>query len=782
MSSAVLLVGFGGPLSPEDIRPFLANVLRGRPVPPHRVEEVVRQYELIGGRSPYNALVEELAAQLTAHFQKSDRPMPVYIGMRNWTPTLEDTLRRAKTEGVTDFTCFVLGAYRSLPSWNYYLRSTAAALHAVGGGLRVRFVPPWHHHPLFVEAAVARVEETLASLPPEMRGNTRWFFTAHSIPTPWDAASHYADQIRAVARQVAQRFGVSDWRLVFQSRSGRPEDPWLEPDISDALSAEPAQGRTALVIPLGFVFDHVEVLFDLDIKAKNTALQQGWGYLRAKTVGGHPLFVEMAAGLIASPTPETAESRRLPRAVIVGAGIAGLAAAHRWMDLSARRGQTPRLSVVDGAPRPGGVIETHRKDGFLFESGPDSFITDKPAALRLAEQLGLAEDIIGTQRKHQRSFVVRDGRLHPTPDGFYLLAPSKLWPLWKTPLLSWRGKCRALGELFVPPRKTGGDESLASFVRRRFGRELLDRLAQPMVAGIYSADPETLSLEATFPRFLELENRAGGVIRGLLKSRSRRGKSVVPRGTSGPRYTLFATLKNGLASLVEALVQRLPPSSILLGEEVRALAHSAQGWSVTLSSGKVLESDTLCLAVNAPVAARLIRPLDGILADLLEGIPYGSVATLSAAFRRDQVDHPLNGFGFVVPALEKRAITGCTFSHVKFAGRAPEGTVLLRAFVGGDVLSLDDAAVEARALEDLRALLGTHGAPLWTAFKRYSQAMPQYGLHHRQRLKNIEDRIKKWPGLALAGNGYGGIGLPDSIASGERAADALFDHSLEMSS
>jgi oxygen-dependent protoporphyrinogen oxidase len=550
----------------------------------------------------------------------------------------------------------------------------------------------------------------------------------------------------------------------------------LEPDISHALMTETAQGRTALVIPLGFVLDHVEVLFDLDIKAKTTALAQGWGYLRAKTIGGHPLFIDMLVNLIENrgslPTPV----HRVPRVIVVGAGIAGLAAAHRWGELSARRGTAPKLTVVEAAPRPGGVIETHHRDGCLYESGPDSFITEKPAVLRLIERLGLSDQIIGTSRKHQRSFVVRDGKLHPTPDGFYLLAPSKLWPLWKTPLLSWWGKCRALGELFIPPRATAGDETLASFVRRRFGQELLDRLAQPMVAGIYSADPETLSLEATFPRFLELETRAGGVIRGLMKNRfSRKNKSAVPRGgTSGPRYSLFATLKTGLGALVDALVVRLGSKIFLLGTEIQSIQHQNKLWRVSLSTGSFLEGESLCLAVNAPTAARLLRPLDPELADLLEGISYGSVATLSVAFRRDQVTHPLNGFGFVVPALEKRAVTGCTFCHVKFTGRAPEGTVLLRAFIGGTVLDQDDPAVEDRALQDLQDLLGTQGTPLWTAFKRYPKAMPQYGLNHRQRLKKIEDRLRRWPGLALAGNGYQGIGLPDSIASGERAAETLF--------
>lgn len=294
MKRAVLLIGFGGPDRPADIRPFLANVLRGRPVPPHRAEEVARQYERIGGRSPYNDLAADVAHALEQRLNTASPLIPVTLGMRNWSPTLKDTMSRLKEEGVTDIVGVVLAAYRSLPSWNYYLLSTAEAFHSVGGRFRLRFVSPWHADARFEEAVASRIEETLHTLPEEKRATSRWYFTAHSIPVPWDSASGYSSQIKALCARVAARFNQKDWRLVYQSRSGRPEDPWLEPDVAQDIGGDPdLKGRDILLIPVGFLMDHVEVLFDLDVKARDASDAVGARYLRAKTVGVHPIFLDM---------------------------------------------------------------------------------------------------------------------------------------------------------------------------------------------------------------------------------------------------------------------------------------------------------------------------------------------------------------------------------------------------------------------------------------------------------------------------------------------------------
>jgi oxygen-dependent protoporphyrinogen oxidase len=418
------------------------------------------------------------------------------------------------------------------------------------------------------------------------------------------------------------------------------------------------------------------------------------------------------------------------------------------------------------------VVDTGRRDGFLWEGGPDSFITEKPAALALARRLGMENQVIGTNRQYQQSFVARNGRLLPTPEGFYLLAPTKFGPLFRTKILSWKGKMRAGMELFIPPRREAGDESLASFVRRRFGRETLDRLAQPMVAGIYSADPETLSLQATFPRFLEMEAQ-GGVIRGLLAARRRAaGKAVA---ASGPRYGLFAAFEGGVGSLVEALVNRLPKGTYQGDTRVSRLERNAGGWVLSFNGGKTLEADAVVLAVPATVAADLLASVDRPTERLLLQIPYADVATVNVAVRRDRLEHPLDGFGFVVPSRENRAVTGCTFSSVKFAGRAPEGFALLRAFVGGAILRGDDDEVRAAVTRDLRDFLGLQGDPEWMVVRRYPAAMPQYRLGHVDRVREIFRRIAAIDGLELAGNAYGGIGLPDCVASGESAAQRILD-------
>lgn len=777
MKRAVLLIGFGGPDRPDDIRPFLANVLRGRPVPPHRIDEVVKQYEKIGGRSPYNELASALAQDLAQRL--SAQAIPVVLGMRNWAPTLKDTLSRLKDEGVTDLVGVVLAAYRSIPSWNYYLRSTADAFHQVGGRFRLRYVSPWHMDSRFEQAVTVRVQEALEKMRPSRRPHARWYFTAHSIPIPWDHSSHYSSQILNLCQRVAARFNQTDWRLVYQSRSGRPEDPWLEPDVAIDISKDFAlRDRDVLLIPVGFLMDHVEVLFDLDVKAREAAESVQARYHRAKTVGLQGHFLDMLKDRVLDQFEKDAPvqlpgpmPRSGPGVVVVGGGLSGLSAAHRVWEHFHASGREVNLTVLEAGARPGGVVETCRRDGFLWEGGPDSFITEKPAALALARRLALETQVIGTNKEFQQSFVGKGKTLLPTPEGFYLLAPSKLGPLFRTKILSWPGKIRAAMELVIPPRPGDKDESLASFVRRRFGREVLDRLAQPMVAGIYSADPERLSLQATFPRFLDMEKN-GGVIRHLFAARKKR-----PNGpsSSGPRYGLFATFENGVGSFVDALSKKLPSGTFRGNSRVTQLEQNGGTWRLSLQDGNVIEAEGVILAVPSAVASTLLRGVDPILAHLLAQTPYGDVATVNVGVRRDRLKHPLNGFGFVVPALENRTVTGCTFSSVKFPGRAPRGYALLRAFVGGPALAGSDDQLKEAVLRDLKDFLGLDGSPEWMDIRRYPGAMPQYTLGHVDRVKETFQRVSALARLALAGNGYGGIGLPDCVASGESAADRVFN-------
>ena len=457
----------------------------------------------------------------------------------------------------------------------------------------------------------------------------------------------------------------------------------------------------------------------------------------------------------------------IDRIVVIGGGISGLAAAHRLLEL----GQSKQVTLIEASDRLGGTIQTTHRDGFLLERGPDSFISEKPQAVALAKRLGLESRIIQTNEKYRRSFIVRNGRLRPVPEGFQLLAPSRIWPFIASDIFTVTGKLRMAVDLFLPRKGTNGtnDESLASFVRRRLGSEALERMAQPMVGGIYTADPETLSLRATLPRFLDMERDHRSLILAML----RQGRTA-KRGTSGARYSLFLSFDRGMQVLVDALAQI--KADIRLNTRA-ALKHDGLTWTITTNTGEQLKADAVCLAVPAYIAASLLNEIDQDLANKLQQIRYASTATINLAYRRAALAHPLNGFGFVVPFVEKRSLIACTFSSVKFSGRAPDEHVLLRAFAGGalqpEIFALDETEMAKRVEADLRELLGIKEAPLFVEVAKWGRSMPQYEVGHLDRVKEIENSLNKLPGLTLAGNAYQGAGIPDCIRSGEFAAESL---------
>ena len=459
-----------------------------------------------------------------------------------------------------------------------------------------------------------------------------------------------------------------------------------------------------------------------------------------------------------------------PRLAVIGGGIAGLAAAHRLLELAQAAGRHIEVRLLEGGARPGGVIATERRDGFVVELGPDSFLSEKPAALALCERLDITARLVGTREEYRRTYVVHRGRLHPLPDGFLLMAPTRFWPLVTTPLFSWPGKLRMALDLVLPRGGGGGDESLSSFVTRRLGREALERVAQPLVGGIYTADPARLSLAATMPRFLEMERRERSIVRAMWRQQ----RQAARREGSGARWSLFLSFDQGLECLVDALARRLPEGALRCGRPVRGLARHADGaWQ--LDDGEL--ADGVLIATPAPAAAALLRPLDVALGAELDAIPYASSVTVTLAFRREDIPHPLDGFGFVVPHVEGRALLAGTFSSLKYPGRAPDAAVLLRAFVGGalrpELVELDDAALLRSVRRELGELLGITGEPLLTRIARWPRAMPQYQVGHLERVDRIRARGAAL-GLFLAGNAYEGVGIPDCIRSGERAAEALF--------
>jgi oxygen-dependent protoporphyrinogen oxidase len=472
--------------------------------------------------------------------------------------------------------------------------------------------------------------------------------------------------------------------------------------------------------------------------------------------------------------------------VIIGGGISGLAAAHRVIELSQELHQPIKLTILEASSRLGGTIQTDQRDGFLIERGPDSFISEKPEALALARRLGIESRLIETNDQHRRSFIVKHGRLRPVPEGFQLLAPTRFWPFITSDIFSLAGKLRMSADLLLPRRSLNGtnDESLASFVRRRLGREALERMAQPMVGGIYTADPEVLSLRATLPRFLEMERQYRSVILGMW----RRGRAAKPEtGVSGARYSLFLSFDQGTEVLVRALEtsiadDRLPMADsspeIRLNAKVTALERESDGaWTIKVEGGKALGADAVCLALPAYVSAKLLSNTASELSSLLSQIKFASTATINLGYSRTDIAHDLNGFGFVVPFIEKRSLIACTFSSVKFAGRAPEDHVLLRAFVGGalqpELLTLNEEEITRRVERDLRELIGVRDKPLFTEVTKWSNSMPQYEVGHLDHIEKIESALSKIPGLTLAGNSFRGAGIPDCIRSGEAAAEEL---------
>jgi len=497
-----------------------------------------------------------------------------------------------------------------------------------------------------------------------------------------------------------------------------------------------------------------------------------------------------------------------PRIAIVGGGISGLAAAHRLTELLPEA----ELSLFEAADHLGGVLNTVHRDGFLIEQSADNFLVKPSAGIELCRQLGIAEDLLTTDESRRRGFVVRDGKLIPIPDGFYLMSPRKLWPLLTSPALSLAGKLRFLAEPLIPrgPAASSShesrnlnppaDESVASFVRRRLGREAFERFVQPLVAGIYTADPEQLSMAATMPQFLEFERERGSLLRATLFPKIGTGRlprsehaeasdasndepSLPAEVASGARYGLFVAPKTGMTSLVNSLAARLPAKSIHVKSPVSHLTHNANGWRLDFPAPPptLLMPPSafhgLILALPAHSAGSLLESTDAELAAELAAIAYAGCAVVSLGFARNQIRHPLDGFGFVVPAVERRRLIAGSFASLKFPNRAPAGQVLIRAFIGGamqpELLDLSDDELSRVTREELAELLQISGKPLLTNIARWPRSMPQYHVGHLARIGRIEELAGRYPNLALAGNAYRGVGIPQCIASGIAAAERI---------
>ena len=467
----------------------------------------------------------------------------------------------------------------------------------------------------------------------------------------------------------------------------------------------------------------------------------------------------------------------MKRVVVIGGGVAGLAAAHRLTELSKENSLPIEIVLVESTARLGGSIATEQIGDYLVEAGPDSFITEKPWALQLCERIGLASRLVSTQAAYQKIYVVQDGKLVHLPDGFFLLAPTRFWPFIQTPLFSLPGKLRIASELFWPRGEVNSDESLGSFVRRRFGREALERVAQPLVGGIYAADPDRLSLNATMPRFKEMERKQRSVIYAMWKSQRARNKTT--EAASGARWSLFVTLAGGMQELIEGVARRLPEGALRMNSPATELLRDANGtWRIVIAGKENIVADAVILAAPAFSTGHLLKHIDSDAATELTAIPYASTATVSLAYRDRDFPHAPDSFGFVVPAIERRKIMACTFSSLKYPGRAPAGSALLRAFVGGslqpELFDDNDEQMERNVRDELKRLLGVSAAPQLSRVWRHPQSMPQYHLGHDARIKRIEAALSRFSTLALAGSAYHGVGISDCIRTGEQAATDIF--------
>jgi oxygen-dependent protoporphyrinogen oxidase len=455
---------------------------------------------------------------------------------------------------------------------------------------------------------------------------------------------------------------------------------------------------------------------------------------------------------------------------VLGAGIAGLAAAHRVRELSAEHGIPVEAIVLERNEGVGGCVETRYDDGFVMELGPDSLLTEKPNGIDLVRRLGLQDDLIPIRPEYRGARVVRGGRLVPIPDDFHFFTPTSLVSLIASGLFSPAGIARAAMEPFVPPNRGSEDESLASFVTRRFGREVLDRLAQPLIGGIYSGDPERLSMRATMPQFVELERRYGSLVRAM-RATSLRSATKLP---APPR---LAAMRRGFGEIIGALRERLG-SAVRTSSEAAALESANGRWTIVLATGERIEADSLICALPAYESARLLMPLRAKLGDLLSRITYHSVATITLAYDTDALPRLPRCTGFVVPNVEGRGIVAATFTTQKYAHRAPPGMTLIRCFAGGALAPQYAVAPEADLIAisraELRDLTGIAAEPRFTLVRRWIRAMPEYAIGHTVLVDQIEREVAQLDGCALAGSAYRGTGLPDCIRSGETAAEAVF--------
>ncbi|RAP77827.1 protoporphyrinogen oxidase [Paenibacillus montanisoli] len=478
---------------------------------------------------------------------------------------------------------------------------------------------------------------------------------------------------------------------------------------------------------------------------------------------------------------------RLDRFVIIGGGISGLSSAFYLLKEAKLRGRGAAITIVDPSDRIGGKINTLRRDGFVIERGPDSFLARKTPIIDLAYDLGIENELTGTNPRAKKTYILHHGKLHPMPPGLVLGVPTEIAPFAKTGLLTWGGKLRALMDFVLPASKETGDESIGDFLSRRLGTEVMERVAEPLLAGIYAGELRKLSLSATFPQFREAERKHGSLIRGM-RANKRKGAAAPVSASRVPaavKNSMFLTFKGGLATMVEALNEALSGVERRLGVKAVAFRQNdpdehgtdSPPYEVLLSDGEILEADGIIITAPAFDAADLLEPHTNV--DALRAVNYVSVANVVMAFDKSKIGIDFDGSGFVVPRSEGTTITACTWTSAKWLHSSPGNKVLLRCYVGraGDeaVVDLPDDVLTDAVRRDIRQVMGITAEPLFTEITRLHRSMPQYPVGHLQETAKLRTKLRaEKPGVWVTGAAFDGVGLPDCIRQGKEAASGVY--------
>jgi oxygen-dependent protoporphyrinogen oxidase len=464
----------------------------------------------------------------------------------------------------------------------------------------------------------------------------------------------------------------------------------------------------------------------------------------------------------------------MKRIAIIGGGISGLSAAFT-IEEKRQSGTDVQYVLFESSPRLGGVMVTDRVDGCLVEAGPDSFLTEKPWAADLCGKIGLGDQLIGSNDSERKTYIVARGKLVVMPDGLMFMVPTKIMPTVFSPLFSWRTKLRMAAEWFHPPHKASEDETVAEMVKRHYGSEMVELLADPLLSGVYGGEASGLSVRAVLPRFADMESKHGSLGRAMLESRKQARKKM-GAAANVPARPLFTSLKDGMQQMVDALVARLDASSLKTSSLVQSVIRQDNGW-IVCAGYQTDQFDAVIIATPAHAAADVLESTDENLARDLSEIQYSSSVTVTLGYDEKVRRSLPPGFGFLVPRSEGHRMLAATFVHNKFPHRAPEDRALVRCFLGGardePILEMSEKEILEIVRGELRQIIALNAEPLFARVYKWKSAMAQYSVGHLERLQRIEALRQKLPGLALAGNGYNGIGVPDCVRSGTEAAGKI---------